>query len=502
MAEIYKFFNSAPGDPRFHEASDFADYLGSVLSSGILSADGTPTLQVSVETGTLKTILSPGNALIKGYQYKNTTPKTLAHTIPEVGYDRIDRIVLRWDARNSVRNILSHVKEGVPSVTPVAPDLQRDNFIYEISLAQIRVRKNTVQLLPADLIDERLNEELCGLVTWTPKVPTQQFQREWDEFMAGIVDEGFATVASVQAVDGKVDGVSQKLTTHEAEFALLKEEVENMELTAENVTTTQGPSVQETLDTLKLDTDNKIISVRNAIVSKGGVVAGSPPTAAQLVEGIEGLPNEKILRRFDADKLSITSIFRRDNHYVDEDHIISYAPIVNGFTAITTRYDGTIIKNENIQFPGMTTTFNIKRVNDEFMIASSTQSFIYITDLNGTIKVSIPSGQANSNRPHLYEPSLGIVIGSYGGDHMEVRNLSGTPVYSQYTGTSYLYGAGVSLIRLAKGTYMFARTVDTPYYYSIIKWNGTSWTYQAGSASSDTIIAVITNAIHLFGSKY
>lgn len=42
---------------------------------------------------------------------------------------------------------------------------------------------------------------------------------------------------------------------------------------------------------LKLDTDNKIQSVATAIISKGGTVAGTPPTAGQLVTGVNSIPS-------------------------------------------------------------------------------------------------------------------------------------------------------------------------------------------------------------------
>ena len=162
--ERYLFFNSAPGDPRLHQASDFAEYFGSVLFTGLLHVDGVPGLDVNVETGTLNTVVNPGGAIMEGYLYENTSDLILTHGIPEATLDRIDRIVLRLDLRNSERNIKVHVKQGTAAASPVAPVLQRDNFIYELSLAQIRVRANTVQLLQSDLIDERLNENLCGLV--------------------------------------------------------------------------------------------------------------------------------------------------------------------------------------------------------------------------------------------------------------------------------------------------------------------------------------------------
>ncbi|PUF85658.1 MULTISPECIES: phage tail protein [unclassified Geobacillus] len=189
MAEISKFFNSAPGDPRTYQASDFADYFGSVLSTGLLHTDNIPALEVKCDGTDLRTYVTPGKAIIQGYLYENTSNLYLDHALPEPTLDRIDRIVLRLDKRNQSRYIRLFVKQGTPSENPVPPDLQRDDFIYELSLAQIRVRANTSTLNPADLIDERLDENLCGLVHSLISIPTSQFQAQWDLYFNAKKDE-------------------------------------------------------------------------------------------------------------------------------------------------------------------------------------------------------------------------------------------------------------------------------------------------------------------------
>ena len=180
VAEIFKFFNSAPGDERWHYASDFADYFGNVLSSGLLHKNGTPNLQVKVNAGTMQMYVEAGEALIQGYQYQNTTPLFLTHGLPESNLDRIDRIVLRLDKRNNARFIRLFVKEGVSATNPVPPVLQRDQYVFELSLAQIRLTKNTSSLEPLKLVDERMKEDLCGIVYSLISVPTSVFQQQWD----------------------------------------------------------------------------------------------------------------------------------------------------------------------------------------------------------------------------------------------------------------------------------------------------------------------------------
>lgn len=196
MAEISKFFNSAPGDTRTYQASDFAAYFGDVLSSGLLHTDNIPALEVKCEGTDLRTYVEPGKAIIQGYGYQNTTNLYLDHALPEATLDRIDRIVLRLDKRNQSRFIKLFIAQGAADANPVAPALTRDEFIYELSLAQIRVRANTSTLNPADLIDERLDESLCGLVYSLISIPTSQFQAEWDAFMASVQDDGFTPLTT------------------------------------------------------------------------------------------------------------------------------------------------------------------------------------------------------------------------------------------------------------------------------------------------------------------
>lgn len=237
MAEIFKFFNSAPGDERWHYASDFADYFGSVLSSGLISNGDSPVgLQVTVNTGTMTTSVNVGRALIKGYSYENTTPLTLTHSIPEQTLDRIDRVVLRLDLKNASRFIKVFVKEGVSALEPIPPTLQRDQYIYELSLAQVRIRKNTSSIVVSDIKDERADENLCGIVQSLITVPTSVFQQQFDAWFASIADSTEQSVADWQtgqevaftawfdSIKGQLDGdvgakLASELTTHKAEDA-------------------------------------------------------------------------------------------------------------------------------------------------------------------------------------------------------------------------------------------------------------------------------------------
>ncbi|PSL41699.1 hypothetical protein B0H94_11812 [Salsuginibacillus halophilus] len=189
MPEIYKFFNSASDDERKYQAADFADYFGTVLSSGLVHTDEEPTLEVSVSDDSLESYVEAGKAIVDGHLYELTDEKTLEHSLPESDTDRIDRVVLRLDTRNSARYIKLFVLEGDPAEEPEPPELTRDNFVHELSLAQIYVHADTSSLDSDDVTDERLDEDLCGLVNSMLTVPTDQFVDEWESFFSDIKQE-------------------------------------------------------------------------------------------------------------------------------------------------------------------------------------------------------------------------------------------------------------------------------------------------------------------------
>ena len=177
--EKFWFFNSAPGDPRVYQAQDFANYFGLVLTSGILAVNNQMGLQVKADGTDMRVYVEPGKAIIKGNAYENTANEYLTVDLPEATENRIDRIVLRHDLTNANRHIKVFVKRGTASAPP---DLQRDNFVYEISLARVLLEANTSTIDPLNITDERMDENLAGIVHSMITVPTSQFQEQWDEW--------------------------------------------------------------------------------------------------------------------------------------------------------------------------------------------------------------------------------------------------------------------------------------------------------------------------------
>lgn len=153
------FFNSSDGD-RLYDAADFAAYFGDLVSNGIFYNTET-NLQVTPAIG-LAVSVAPGSAWINGYRYENTDDLNMPLVTADGSNPRIDRIVVRLSMIS--RNIQIAVVSGTPAGTPVAPSLTRTSDIYELGIADVLVPTAATSIIANNIIDTRLDTNLCGLV--------------------------------------------------------------------------------------------------------------------------------------------------------------------------------------------------------------------------------------------------------------------------------------------------------------------------------------------------
>nr|DAM13507.1 MAG TPA: Receptor Binding Protein [Caudoviricetes sp.] len=152
---------------------DFNRYYANMFENGVSIENGSMTLGVSAEMDNIN--IAPGFAIVKGFYFYNDSEKAI-EVSRDLNYDRIDRIVIRLNL--SDKKVSIEQKLGVAGSNPQVPALQRDNIIYELSLAQIRVP------VAGNLIvtDERYKTELCGAIR--PKNLT-----EFNDMIAGFQEE-------------------------------------------------------------------------------------------------------------------------------------------------------------------------------------------------------------------------------------------------------------------------------------------------------------------------
>ncbi len=162
------FFNSEiigydienmPVFDRAEEASFFAKYFSQFISNGVFPNPSTNLQVLAVEGMQIKVDI--GTCFINGYLGWAETAETFEIEESE-SHDRIDRIVARLDF--SDRSIKLFVKKGTSSGNPIAPELQRDYDIYEIGLADVLVKADTIEIQQENITDLRMSKEVCGEV--------------------------------------------------------------------------------------------------------------------------------------------------------------------------------------------------------------------------------------------------------------------------------------------------------------------------------------------------
>ena len=148
-----------PKSDRDFYARHWAEYFASVVGNGVFPK---PEIGLTVRAGDGMTVLvDKGRAWINGYYHHNYQTKELT-VDPADELPRIDRIVARWGIVR--REIYLYVLKGEPSETPTPPELVRDEYIYDLCLAEMTLPANATETAQIDIRDTRLESDLCGLV--------------------------------------------------------------------------------------------------------------------------------------------------------------------------------------------------------------------------------------------------------------------------------------------------------------------------------------------------
>ena len=156
------YFNSIGGDRKYN-AETMSKYYSGILSRGVLQNYKDELAVVANGAMTVK-VLSGKAYFTDGKWVENTTAYNLTLGPADVTLSRIDRIVLREDRSEGTRSVNIIIKKGTPATIPVAPTLDNDEHVEEISLAAIYVAKLTETITQANISDERPINSVCGFV--------------------------------------------------------------------------------------------------------------------------------------------------------------------------------------------------------------------------------------------------------------------------------------------------------------------------------------------------
>lgn len=188
-------------DDRLYEAEVFRKYFAKFLSNGVYFGHyknyGENGMKVSLDSGlTIK--VNKGCGIINGADYELESDTLFILERPASG-ERKDRVVVRVDDTLAVRETQLYIKEG-NGTTPA--DLQRDENIYEICIAEITV-KSTTNITDTDIVDTRIDKNLCGIVNSLISVDGQELYTKFQEYI-DIVTENLVRKDQDNTIEGKI----------------------------------------------------------------------------------------------------------------------------------------------------------------------------------------------------------------------------------------------------------------------------------------------------------
>lgn len=274
MAEMGLFFESVNGDRRY-KVVELVAYLRPFFSDGVFPNPSTGLQVMETAEKDMFVTVKVGDAWINGRMYRNLDDKKIRLDPSDSATTRIDRIVVGCNYKDRV--ITSYVKKGTPASSASAPELTRNDTLYEISLAEITIAPGAVGITQSAIKDTRLDQSKCGIVTGlVDTVDTQtlynqletwrqEFMQEKDTQMANWIAtfqknmNDWKTVEQQAFVDW-FNGIKGQLNGDIAgNLANRITDVENrlntMQLTADNVSVNTiaglaGTNVQEILEAM------------------------------------------------------------------------------------------------------------------------------------------------------------------------------------------------------------------------------------------------------------
>lgn len=170
---------------RVYLADDFARYFRSFISSGTFMREPT-NLQI-ISNDDMSVTLKPGSMIIDGYRYDNVSDIIIQLQPADGVLDRIDRISMTWD--KSERDIHCVLQQGEYSYEPIAPECRRNAEYKDYVVAEIYVKAGVVKIEQSDIVDTRLDDDVCGLAAPFTELDTSTLYAQLQGFYEKVIAE-------------------------------------------------------------------------------------------------------------------------------------------------------------------------------------------------------------------------------------------------------------------------------------------------------------------------
>ena len=214
--EVSSFFDSIEGDERIYPADDFAAYFRDVLTDGI--KNGGTNLQVGTTLQELTVQVNYGVARLLGYRYALEDDGSGIFNVelpyPDSSNPRIDRIILKLDKSLPNRYVRCIALPGTPAASPQPTALTRNDNIWELSLARVRVNAGSTAILASQITDERLNQQVCGLINSLITLDTATLEAQFNAFMQTLQGQTYVSQADHTSLANRVTNAETTLTNN------------------------------------------------------------------------------------------------------------------------------------------------------------------------------------------------------------------------------------------------------------------------------------------------
>jgi hypothetical protein len=192
MATSALFFDSVEGD-RVYGAVDWARIYRQFVTDGYVYGHGDGLEVVESPAASMGVRVRTGGAWLQGRNFQvRDDPEELVIDDADDSNPRIDRVIVRLSIPG--RTITVTTKMGTPAADPQPPELVRDEFTHELSLAQVSVAAEQDTVSNAEITDERDDTDVCGV---SRIIGTEQHQDDMNALQQEIED----WFADVKATD-------------------------------------------------------------------------------------------------------------------------------------------------------------------------------------------------------------------------------------------------------------------------------------------------------------
>ena len=175
--------------------------------------------------------------------------------------NRIDRVIVEWKTTDYADLPEIKILKGTPASTAAAPSLTNNTTQRQISLAQILVAAGTTSITASMITDERLNPNVCGLVTDTLSIDTSVINSQFEELLDQL-RTSIEQAAGSEIIDGSIttSKIAQNAVTTVkiAEGAVTAEKIAALAITAALIadkTITAAKLADKTVTSAKLADD-------------------------------------------------------------------------------------------------------------------------------------------------------------------------------------------------------------------------------------------------------